>query len=96
MAHKVTIGVDELLPPRGWVRRTLHAPSEHEGFKRGRRLARRNDFRFVRVDVQHEEGGRVSRFTIKTRFPAVRPELQAISTVGRYSSSTTDPRSTGN
>lgn len=83
MAHKVSIEVEEHFPHRGWERRTLQAPTEHEGWKRARRLARRRDFRFVRLDVQYEEGGKVSRFTLKTRFPAVRPELLSISSVGR-------------
>lgn len=78
MAYKVTIEVDEFFPKRGWERRTLGAPTEHEGFKRARRLARRNDFRFVRVDVQYEK---VSHFMIKRRFPAIHPELLALSSV---------------
>lgn len=79
MAHRVAIEVEEYFPARGWVRRTLSAPTEHAGFVRARRLARRKDFRFVRVEVQYEEGGPVSRFTLKRRFPVVRPELLAIS-----------------
>lgn len=51
----------------GWVRHTLSAPSEHHAFARARKLVRRNDMREVRVVVV--EAGRVSRYTLKARFP---------------------------
>jgi len=67
LARRIVIEVEELFPAgQGWVWRQLQMPSENEAWKWANRKKRSRDIRNLCIAI--DEGGRVSRFSVKSRF----------------------------
>ena len=75
--RRIQVEIEEYFKAAGWARRVVEKRSEHEAKIYTNRMKRRDDVRFLRIVVT-EECGHVSRYTIKRRWPAVRPELLAL------------------